>query len=139
MTYTRYVSISSLNCSKERFEYEIPKTNPGKYIVDDSHFCPTSEAIKNLQNARPLTEEEIKTMYDFPNGKDTGQRIPVDRMHGISDITEISTEIKNQSEDVKANINSVKMDYERMKLKAEKNKTSTATVTTSTSSASSTS
>lgn len=81
-------------------DYELPTNKRGSYIVDDSHFCPMSEAVKQLANSRPLTDEEIAQCYDFTNGFDNGMQIPVQRMAGIADITEMTEAITSQARDI---------------------------------------
>lgn len=61
----------------------------GDYVVDDSSFVPMSEAVKRVTGGT-LSQAEIKQMYDFPDGKDTGRKIPVDRSHRFTgDIVEV--------------------------------------------------
>lgn len=81
-------------------DYVLPTNKRGSYIVDDSHFCPMSEAVKQLANSRPLTDEEIAACYDFTNGMDNGMQIPIQRMAGVADITEITTAITEQTRDI---------------------------------------
>lgn len=85
----------------------------GDYVVDDSHFVPMSEAVKRVTGGT-LSEAEIKTMYDFPNGKDTGEKVPVDRTHRMmnGDIAEMSVEYKNAQRQAKESIDQAKEDYE---------------------------
>lgn len=93
MKVEKFISIDSLNGSEKfQFETEI-KYKSGPYLVDDSRFSPMSEALKQLNNMRPLSDQEISSCYDFPNGHDSGVRIPLDRMHGFNDITELSHDI----------------------------------------------
>lgn len=92
-------------------EYELPKTPKTKYIVDDSSFIPMSEAVKQL--SRVSVSNEIENMcYDFKDGKDTGMKVPIQRM-GMSDITEISQSIMEDIHDITDKI-------EKGKKKAEK-------------------
>lgn len=79
--------------SNKVVDYKLPTYEKGPYIVDDSCFCPMSEAIKQLSKVSPMTSDEIEMVYDFPNGKDTGKKVPVQRMPYSSDITEISNSI----------------------------------------------
>lgn len=81
-------------------EYTFPKVEETPYIVDDSHFCPMSEAVKQLANSRPLTDEEISACYDFTNGMDNGMQIPITRLAGIADITEMTGNITAQTREI---------------------------------------
>lgn len=85
----------------------------GDYVVDDSHFVPMSEAVKRVTGGT-LSEAEIKTMYDFPNGKDTGEKVPIDRTHRMmnGDIAEMSVEYKRAQKAAKESIDKAKEDFD---------------------------
>lgn len=74
-------------------EYKLPTYESGAYLVDDSSFCPMSEAVKQLSRTAPISADEQQMYYDFPDGKDNGMKVPVQRMPNVSDITEISNSI----------------------------------------------
>lgn len=86
-------------------DYELPSTPKTDFIVDDSSFLPIAEALKNLQMAS-LTTAEKSVYYDFPDGKDDGSRVPINRRHDIKDITEISAAIVDE-----AKINAIKLEH----------------------------
>lgn len=73
----------------------------GSYVVDDSAFVPLKEAVKNV-NAGSITPQMARTLYDFPNGKDDGSKVPVDRTHGFTgDIAEVSVVARESAKAVK--------------------------------------
>lgn len=72
--------------------YELPHTKVTPYVVDDSFFIPTSEAIKQL-GANSGVQTNLKEYYDFPDGKDSGISVPITRTKNGKDIAEISTHI----------------------------------------------
>lgn len=88
--------------------YELPKTPNTEYIVDDSCFIPMAEAIKQLKGSRPMTDEEIKMCYDFPDGVDNGMEVPIHRKHGIADITEITQDIVNKTHEISEKVEQAK-------------------------------
>lgn len=105
-------------CSNKVVDYKLPATPDTKFIVDDSCFCPMSEAVKQLSKVSPLSPEEVASAYDFPDGKDTGKKVPVQRMPYSSDITEISNSIMD---DVKEITEKVEKAQEQAKKEAEFN------------------
>lgn len=86
-------------------DYKLPETKKTPFIVDDSSFLPIAEALKNLQMAS-LTTAEKSVYYDFPDGKDDGSSVPVNRRHDVHDITEISAAIIDE-----AKINAIKLEH----------------------------
>lgn len=96
MSFSRLSAVSSVYGGKV-IEYTPPVKKYGPYQVDRSHFHPMSEAVKQLTSYQVFGNDAIKPYFDFLDGKDTGLRVPVDRMHGVSDITEISTAVREQS------------------------------------------
>lgn len=88
--------------------YELPETEESPYIVDDSHFVPMSEAVKQLNANYTGSLEDISNYYDFPDGKDTGIEVPITRTSDGKDITEISTDIMNKVKDINENIENAK-------------------------------
>lgn len=98
--------------SSDVVEVEQPKKDFGNYVVDDSSFVPMSEAVKRV-TAGALTPEQIKSMYDFADGKDTGVKIPVDRSHRFSgDIAEVSELAHQAVSDVNSSLAKAKDDYD---------------------------
>lgn len=83
----------------------------GEYVVDDSHFVPMSEAVKRVTGGT-LSPQEVRAMYDFSDGKDTGKKIPVDRSHRFTDLAEISVEARKTAEKVKQGLKEAKEQYE---------------------------
>lgn len=74
----------------------------GAYVVDDSAFVPLKEAVKNVRSGA-ISPEVAKTLYDFPNGKDDGSKVPVDRTHNFTgDIAEVAQIARESAEAVKA-------------------------------------
>lgn len=73
----------------------------GDYVVDDSAFVPLKEAVKNV-NAGAISPQMARTMYDFPDGKDDGSKVPVDRTHSFSgDIAEVATIARDSADSVR--------------------------------------
>lgn len=106
MTYMRLDTVSAVDGSRV-IEYSIPEKKYGEYCVDRSHFQPISEAVKQLTAGQSAGGILPDVYYDFPNGRDTGMRVPVDRLHGISDITEISTAVREQNAKLAADLRKV--------------------------------
>lgn len=90
----RFKSISIFGSTLE--EVKIPTWNkPTKRFVDDSHFIPMSEAVKQLSKTSPLSNGVIETIYDFPDGKDTGMKPPVARLR--PDLAVLSQTVREQN------------------------------------------
>lgn len=85
-------------------DYVLPLYKTGDYVVDDSGFQPMSEAVKQLSKTAPLTSDQIAAAYDFPDGKDTGMKVPVERMPRTSDIVEIVSGMQQDAAEVSAKI-----------------------------------
>lgn len=99
----RFVTISPFGQST--FDYELPPDEFGESVTDDSYFVPSSEAIKGLSGV--LTEKEVQMYYDFPDGKDTGQEVPLARKQGV-DISEVSTDIRARQDKLKKQVKDAK-------------------------------
>lgn len=85
----RYDTINTLGGVEQVHCIDTPQV-VGSYVVDDSSYVPLKEAVKNV-NAGSITSQMARTLYDFPNGKDDGSKVPVDRTHGFSgDIAEVA-------------------------------------------------
>lgn len=105
MIEKRYLSLSNISPSVIG-DVDISIKEFGDYIVDDSQFLPMSEALKRLNGSRTLSDAEISQCYDFPDGKDTGFHIPIDRAHTYhGDIAELSHEVNSLSSDIDSSIN----------------------------------
>lgn len=94
-------------------DYSEPPTPNTEYIVDDSTFVPIAEAIKQLGNGSS-TAAKTDLLYDFPDGKDNGQEIPFSRSSQFKDIAELSTQINNQTDSIKSEIEKAKNEAEMM-------------------------
>ena len=85
----------------------------GDYIVDTSSFVPMSEAVKRVTGGT-LSKDDIQSMYDFADGKDTGQKVPIDRTHRFlsGDIAEMSVEVKAAEKAAKESLDRAYDDYQ---------------------------
>lgn len=112
-TITRFNSISIFGDDVEKVDYTIPDYDYGDYIVDKSHFVPNAEAVKNLTGNGAVATTD-SGMYDFPDGKDTGAKVPYTRQHGYTgDIAELSTAVNEQSATHADNMDIAKKMYEQ--------------------------
>lgn len=79
-------------------EYDCPTCEPvGEYQVDTSHFVPACEA-----GALSLSAGDVagNGAYDFVNGKDTGVKIPRNRLHSYTgDLAEASVNLRQARAD----------------------------------------
>lgn len=79
-------------------EYDCPTCEPvGDYQVDTSHFVPACEA-----GAVSLSAGDVagNGAYDFTDGKDTGVRIPRNRLHNYTgDLAEASVNLRQAKAD----------------------------------------
>lgn len=91
---TRFETINVISGSKT-IDYELPSIEFDDSITDRSHFVPMSESVKRLKGMAPVSGDTIKMMYDFPDGKDTGNAVPSSRRKSI-DIAELSNDIRNE-------------------------------------------
>lgn len=96
-------------------DYKLPVTPKTPYIIDDSNFCPMSEAVKSLAKSPQMTSDEISAYYDFPNGRDTGRQVPFERSAEFHDITELSNSIIEDSKKIAEDIEKTTKKAERMK------------------------
>lgn len=85
------------------------------YIVDRSHFVPRSEAIKKLTSAGSNGTDIPATYYDFPDGRDTGGKVPIDRSHDVKDLAEVSVALREMTEDLKTASEKARKRAERQK------------------------
>lgn len=69
------------------------------YIVDKSKFCPMHEALSQLNANSALSSGDL-AYYDFKDGKDTGAHIPVQRLHDVKDLAEMSVELRKMNNDL---------------------------------------
>lgn len=96
----RYDTIRTLGGVEQVHCKDTPQV-VGAYVVDDSAFVPLKEAVKNV-NAGAITSQMAKQLYDFPNGKDDGSKVPVDRTHNFTgDIAEVSVLNREAADSVK--------------------------------------
>lgn len=106
MNIVRYTSISTLplQSGESRLDQSSNLANKrysdAPYIVDDSGFVPMSEAVKRVTGGA-LSKEQIKTMYDFPDGTvPSGFRVPLDRRRGFTgDIAEVSQAVRESGKE----------------------------------------
>lgn len=92
---------ANLKNSKSEFKIQVESYKNVQKVVDDSYFSPTSELVKKISGSRPLSDNEINVLYDYPKGFPTGQRIPkvpIDRSNQVQDIAELSYLINKDSE-----------------------------------------
>lgn len=78
-------------------EIIIPKELVGEYVVDDSNFVPTSEAIRQL-GAGGVSKNIQNQYYDFPTGEDSGVPVPFSRRPECNDIAVLSSRISEDTE-----------------------------------------
>ena len=95
----RYNTIRTLGGVEQVHCKDTPQV-VGSYVVDDSSFVPLKEAVKNVR-AGAITPQMAKQLYDFPDGKDDGSKVPVDRTHNFTgDIAEVSVVARESAKDV---------------------------------------
>lgn len=119
----RFNTISIFGEDVKKVDYIIPDYDYGDYIVDKSHFVPNAEAVKNLTGNGAVATTD-SGMYDFPDGKDTGAKVPYTRQHGYTgDIAELSTAVNVQSATHADNLDTAHKIYEQeqRQLKYDKN------------------
>lgn len=117
MRIFRYKTISTLPSSEPdgrltMITTEISKEY-GDYIVDDSAFVPMSEAVKRVTGGA-LSQQDIKTMYDFPTGKvATAFKLPVDRTHAYTgDIAEVSKAVREAAKGAQEELEEAKRQFD---------------------------
>lgn len=88
--------------------YELPKTKKTPYIVDDSHFCPISEALKQLNHSAPISDSEIESCFDFPDGKDDGRGIPFQRQSACVGVAELAQNIMDDVHTISETVDKAK-------------------------------
>lgn len=115
MKIKRYITIDVLEGSHLEEKEHGLESFCSPYIVDDSCFQPMSEAIKSLAKQPGVTSNEIAMTYDFPNGQDNGQRVPVGRRADVHDIAEISAEIMADTRKAADNLEAAKAAQSRNK------------------------
>lgn len=98
MSFKRFITVNVLSGSSLYDDF-VPVSQGGDYIVDDSHFVPMSEAVKQLGSS-VATSDVISKSYDFVDGRDTGIKVPVDRLHDVKDLAELSVAVRNRSKDL---------------------------------------
>lgn len=97
----RYSTINTLG-GVDMVHTSDPVQVVGRYVVDDSSFVPLKEAVKNVTTGA-ITPEMARRLYDYPDGKDDGSKVPVDRTHSFyGDIAEISQIARERAADVRA-------------------------------------
>lgn len=93
ITVKRYNTISVLPDKMQIVETDIKTSeDTGAYCVDTSHFVPKADAVQVLR-AGDISNSGA---YDFPDGKDTGVKMPSSRSHFYTgDIAEASVNVKD--------------------------------------------
>ena len=135
MSFKRFVTINVVN-GASMYDDFVPVSQGGDYMVDDSHFVPMSEAVKQLDNAAAVSSDVIAKSYDFVDGKDTGSKVPVDRLHDVKDLAELSVAVRESEKDVKDTY--VKESYNsKIKSLTDKSKVGSTVVTSGASASSS--
>lgn len=89
-----------IHTEKKQYEDKLPIIESGPFVVDDSAFCPMSEAIKQLSRVNDPTLGQLSECYDFPNGKDTGKQLPITRQRNFGDLAEYSQEIRESAKNM---------------------------------------
>lgn len=114
----RYNTISCVPGVMSMLEVELETCEPvGEYCVDDSHFVPHAE---NGQYLRAGDTASVQGAYDFPDGKDTGVKIPSNRLHSYTgDIAEASVALRNAQTEARDNVDKSKVEYERSQIEAQ--------------------
>lgn len=92
----RYKTINFVE-ELEKEEIEVSPEVVGEYVVDDSNFVPTSEAIRQL-GAGGVSKDIQNQYYDFPTGEDSGAPVPFSRRPECNDIAVLSSKISEDTE-----------------------------------------
>ncbi|QCS36790.1 hypothetical protein [Tortoise microvirus 104] len=112
----RYETIKLITKNKIS-DYKLPEVIFDESIVDKSLFVPVSQQLKGLQN-HGMTQDDMRN-YDFIDGKDTGDKIPITRTKGL-DMAELSTAIRDEQNSIKDAIDkAVQKEKARQALKSE--------------------
>lgn len=96
-TFLRCSSVFS-HIDNVLYKDSIKCVESGEFVVDDSCFCPTSEAIKQLGRISDPSSGQLAEVYDFPNGRDNGKKLPITRRRDFNDLAEYSQEIREQTD-----------------------------------------
>lgn len=100
----RFNTISVFPSEMRLEAYKEPEQANMPYVVDTSSFIPMSEAVKKVTGRMP-SSERIAHTYDFPNGKGSADKIPIDRTHRFTgDIAEVSVAVREASEKYAGNV-----------------------------------
>lgn len=91
----RLLTINSF-IGSEVVDYCIEPVPIGKYQVDDTHFVPTSEAVKSITGSGS-SDLISQFNYDYGDGKDTGFKVPVDRTHRLDPLVDTSVALRENS------------------------------------------
>lgn len=92
---------------------EKPDYNWGKSKTDAKEWVSTAEQIRNMM----LADEAPTTdgLYDYPDGKDDGKELPIDRIEGI-DRAEVSQKLQR----AKKELNQIREESENDTKKAKR-------------------
>lgn len=119
----RYITINSV-VGSDLFDYDITHDTWDESVTDFSYFMPRSEAIKTITGN--LSSSDIDGSYDFPNGRDTGAKVPISRQRGI-DLAILSEELRRADKAVSDAVSDTKSEAKlRARLKAIGSKSSSS-------------
>lgn len=109
ITVKRYNTISILPDKMKIVETDIKTSeDTGAYCVDTSHFVPKADAVQVLRAG----DVSNVGAYDFPDGKDTGVKMPASRSHSYTgDIAEASVNVKDAKKAADVAIDDAKEAY----------------------------
>lgn len=108
----RYITINAV-VGSELFDYDIKYDIFDESVTDFSYFMPRSEAIKTITGN--LSSSDIDGSYDFPDGRDSGSKVPVSRQRGV-DLAILSEELRRADKAVSDAVSDAKSEA---KLKAK--------------------
>lgn len=111
----RYITINSV-VGSELFDYDITYDVFDESVTDFSYFIPRSEAIKTITGN--LSSSDIDGNYDFPDGRDSGAKVPVSRQRGV-DLAILSEELRRADKAVSDAVSDAKREA-KLKARLEK-------------------
>lgn len=118
-TLIRFNTISPFPGVMELEEYKEPEQAEMPYVVDTSSFVPLSEAVKKV-TGRSNPAQNPNLHYDFPDGRQSTDKIPVDRTHRFSgDIAEVSVAQRDAAAAASKALNDSYKQYQAEKAQAD--------------------
>ena len=111
MVIQRYNTICTIPGVMSVEQQELSTCEPvNDYCVDTSHFVPKCDAVQVLKAGDVVGSGA----YDFPNGKDTGVKMPRSRLHSYTgDIAEASQNVREARNEAKGNVEISAEQFER--------------------------